>query len=179
MKVVYDEILNIGNSRPELKFENGISMGELNLVLQSYNLQANEDLFEYFGTINGIIIGPGALLGIKRNLPFLSVEFYKNLNSFILSEKILPIASDGTGNIYVLILDKSDIRYGSVYFIELHSTSFCLEYVVASSLSKFIEFILKFHHGEALNKWPYNKQFMEEFDSDLFKIKGAHLFIWD
>jgi len=179
MGVIYNEILKIGNSRPELKLGKSIRIDELNLVLHSYNLQPNEDLLEYFGSINGVIIGLGALLGIKRDLPFLSVEFYKNLNSFILTEKILPIATDGTGNIYVIVLDKSDIRYGSVYFIDLHTTPFCLEYVVASSLVKFLKFILKFYRGEAVNKWPYSKQFMEELDPDLFKIKDVHLFIWD
>lgn len=179
MNEVYIDLIETCFSNPVLRFEGGVSKEQLQLLLRRYNLDSNPEIEEYFGVANGGIVGPGVLLGINREDEFLNIESCKDIDDFILGSPILPIATDGCGNLYVVVLDRNDSRYGSVYFVDLHKHPLDLSYVVASSIERFVYFILKFDNASGRFGWPYDKDYMMANDSLLFSECCQHVFIWE
>jgi hypothetical protein len=148
------------------------------------------ELTEWVSVCNGAAVNPGGLYSLKDIL-----SIYKSLYPSWLAKGLVPIASDGCGDYYVLdtnrVIPTSETH--PVYFVD-QSDYDKPAYVVASGLWRFLKFLLEREildealppevrmDATALNpeaNWPFNKSHVLRMDPELVNYQGSVPLPWE
>lgn len=124
--------------------------------------------------VNGAMVGPGGLFGLRPANDPLSITKYLSIFPNWSKQGWLPIASDGLGNYWVTAVGP-DGRDGWVAFIDVHEDPDSLHSYVASSVFSFLNFILKAELGEL--GWPGDRDYVVALDPTMERV-ADHLRPW-
>lgn len=127
-------------------------------------------LREWLGFCNGVVAGPGNLLGAVTASPELDIAYAQSLWLEWHEHGWLPVATDGTGNAYVMKAASSD-RSEAVYFVDCSEDPGALAYVVASALPMFLIFLLEKELGES--RWPFDEPYVTGRDPSMIAVSDA------
>ena len=129
---------------------------------------------EFLKYLNGPCIGPGGILGVEAAREGLDLcrilSDYPEWNR----RGWLPVAGDGCGNYYVLVL--SEEGESPVAFIDTASSPETLAYVVASDFWHFVTFLLQAELRKT--PWPFSRADVLRDDPSLAECQVAPL-PWD
>jgi cell wall assembly regulator SMI1 len=115
--------------------------------------------------VNGAMLGPGGIFGIRNSRDVLSIIKYLNLCPEWKSVGWVPIAGDGLGNYWVVVPQGPDGGPDWVAFVDMHEDPATVDRYFASSVPRFIEFLLKSELGET--RWPADREYDLEQDPPL------------
>lgn len=119
-------------------------------------------------TVNGAMLGPGGMFGIRETRDFLSIRKHLAIYPEWLSSGWVPVASDGLGNYWVAVPQGPDGSPDWVAFIDPHEDPASIDRYVASSVLRFIWFLLKSELGET--RWPGDRDYDLEHDPSLLMV---------
>ena len=122
---------------------------------------------------NGPCVGPGGLFGVHTTRRSLDILATYELYPLWRQKSWLPVAGDGSGNYYVLDLERADSGKTPVYFVDVHEDDEAPTFVVASSLWSFLGFLLRKELGDT--GWPFSKSEVLARDPDIESTEGARL----
>src|SRR3954451_17989717 len=97
---------------PDAAPQRGAAAGELQDLEVRLSRPLPAALAEWLVIINGDTIGEGGVFGARPDAPDLDIASLRNLHEEWADCNWIPVASDGTGNYYVLTAD------GTVGFVE-------------------------------------------------------------
>ncbi|MCA0331662.1 MAG: SMI1/KNR4 family protein [Actinobacteria bacterium] len=130
------------------------------------------ELAAWLRACNGVVAGPVVLYGARPLDADLDINEVRCCWSAWQERGWIPVAGDGTGNSYV-IRAATDEDVSPVFFIDCSEDPDRLAYVVASSLSRFLRFVLM----EELNRegWPFSVGYVTSIDPAIADTPGAPL----
>src|SRR4051794_10718631 len=97
---------------PDAAPQRGATPGELHELEARLSQPLPTALAEWLAIINGDTIGEGGVFGARPDAPDLDIARLRDLHDEWADRNWIPVASDGTGNYYVLTGD------GTVGFVE-------------------------------------------------------------
>ncbi|SRR5260370_15391812 len=115
--------------------------------------------------VNGAMLGPGGIFGVRKAKDFLSIRKHLNIYPEWRTKGWIPIASDGVGNYWVVIPQGPDGNPDWVAFIDIHEDPGSIDRYFASSVPRFIKFLLESELGE--RRWPTDRAYDLEHDQAL------------
>jgi hypothetical protein len=131
---------------------------------------------------NGALAGPGGLLGINPDPPWLDIGVLYRLIPQWLDNRWIPVADDGCGNYYVLDAGGPTSESHPVYFIDHERGYDAPAYRVASGLWQFLWFLLtsELERGSGIRpKWPFDHHYVLEHDPEIGAAPCAVPLPWD
>jgi cell wall assembly regulator SMI1 len=158
---------------PEDVLPAGAELAECNAFEARTGISLPDDFRSWLKLSNGPCIGPGGLFGIRPARTALDIE--SRLANFPTwkTRKWLPVAGDGCGNYYV-IPTQHEFGVGyPVVFIEPITTADAPQYIVASSIGRFLIFLLEEELGA--KGWPFTETKVLEADPDIVRFVGVDL----
>lgn len=120
---------------------------------------------QWLSVVNGAMLGPGGIFGIRNSRDVLSITEYLDLFPEWKSAGWIPIAGDGLGNYWVVVPQGPDGGPDWVAFVDVHEDPATVDRYFASSVPRFIEFLLKSELGET--RWPADREYDLEQDPPL------------
>ena len=153
---------------PDIGEPSGASSVEIEIAENALTIQFPSDLKEWLHVVNSSCVGGGGFVGVNSRLESLDMEMIFDCYPQWKEKSWFPVASDGSGNYYVLF---SNGEKQSVAFIDVAEDPGELTYVVASSLVLFLDAFIRKESGD--NTWPFREQAVLQRDPDLASIKVA------
>jgi len=129
------------------------------------------ELRRWLRVVNGAMLGPGGVFGVRDVHDFLSIEKYLRIYPEWRTLGWVPIASDGVGNYWVTVPQGPDRSADWVAFVDTHENPGAVDRYVASSFLRFMRFLLKSELGET--RWPGDKEYDLECDPALANVPEA------
>jgi hypothetical protein len=169
------ELLRLVPSPPGEELPAGITAPRVRAVANRLRTRFPEELVEWLGVSNGPCVGPGGLFGVETGRDFLDIEYVTRLFPHWIDKGWIPVAGDGNGNYYVL-LNESDRH--PVGFVEASVDADSLGFVVASSLSKFLEALLKKEVGRDTG-WPFDRATVVAHDPEIQRLGSEFTLPWE
>ena len=156
---------------------NKASRSEIKAYAKEHNLIMPLELYQWLQTCNGISAKFGVLYGINPISPYLDMVSLLNEFPSWRAKGWIPLGSDGCGDYYVLSSEVVSGGTTPVLFID-QSDYDNADYVVASSLWKFLRFlfideIVAKKNGQGY--WPFEKKKVIAEDPDILLCKEAPL----
>jgi hypothetical protein len=134
----------------------GTTTVEIEKFARRNSIHVPEELQDWLLFCNGALLGPGGLYGLRPSDSFLDIEARWALHGSWKEKGWLPVAGDGCGNEYVLLLNTPDSVDHPVLFIDTSANPETPAYVVASGLWLFLKFL--FLDELKLTHWPFDKE---------------------
>ncbi|MFM7159479.1 MAG: SMI1/KNR4 family protein [Planctomycetaceae bacterium] len=158
---------------PEDRLPEGASDDECNAFVKRTGIRLPCDMANWLKLANGPCVGPGGLYGIQPARSHLNIEAYLEMFPSFMTNKWLPVAGDGCGNIYV-IPTQQDFGDGfPVVFVDTSSSHVTPSYIVASDIAHFLVAILECELG--VQGWPFNEKHVLQSDPQIRKFSGVAL----
>jgi cell wall assembly regulator SMI1 len=151
---------------PDEQIPAGISDSEISLCEARLGILFPEKLREWLGYSNGPCVGPGGMMGVKTVRDNLDIEVILDLHPTWKEKGWLPVAGDGCGNYYVLVI--SNPKESPVAFVDTMEAESELAYVVASDFWRFLFFLFRGDLRES--RWPFDKVEFERMDPEIFHL---------
>lgn len=155
---------------PGYELPGGASEQELGLFEARTGIRITPQLRAWLATVNGAMIGPGGLFGVRGAADPLSIERHMNIYPEWRQQGWLPIGSDGVGN-YWTVTKGPEGSEGWVSFIDVHSDPGSIEYYAASNVFRFLKFVLSAELGE--RGWPRSCTYVLALDPELERAPAA------
>jgi hypothetical protein len=130
---------------------------DIQRLQNAFEFELPKALLAWLRACNGAPLGPGGLLGSSLERPSDDILSARGLVAAYMPANFLPVATDGCGNLYVIRLGGDPARSNPVYFAEVRSEPFALEYTSASSLEHFYYLFLK--SDTQKDGWPFSEQY--------------------
>ncbi len=123
------------------------------------------ELSSWLKIANGLFVGSQATFGIHTELNFLDIQYYLALFPNWVKFRWIPIGTDGSGNYYLMPTAKEFGDGFPVMFVEATKAVDSPAYILASSLSYFLEFLLREELGAS--NWPFDRIEVVQKDPDI------------
>jgi cell wall assembly regulator SMI1 len=165
-----------------LQKRDGVATGEFERASESdifgfeerTGIQLPNELRTWLQEVNGVVVGPGGLFGLRPDEEYLNAEaivrHWKRYNWA--GKGWFPLAGDGCGNHYVMLT-----RYlgdaSPVGFVDTGCDPSKVYYVVGSNLWCFLGFLLRRELGKV--GWPFQKEFVEKQDPAISRFEDLCL----
>lgn len=127
----------------------------------------------WLGVCRGTTAGPGGIYGVGNVRESLNIAHYLDIFPGWADPGWIPVAGDGTGNYYVLATTPAPPH--AVYFLDASSPA-TLEYIVASSLLRFLRFLLQAELGAS--GWPFDPTVVLSQDPRIAELVPPELLPW-
>jgi hypothetical protein len=124
----------------------------------------------WWGAVNGALIGPGGLFGVRDPDDNLSAEGCLRLYPHWLSAGWIPIAGNGLGDHWVTAPGPRGDE-GWVAFIDCHDDPHRISSYVASDVLRFLRFLLAAEQGE--RRWPSDRAYVMALDPALAEVPAS------
>jgi hypothetical protein len=122
-------------------------------------------LRQWLRVVNGAMLGPGGVFGIRPRRDYLSIQKYLRIYPEWASLGWIPVASDGVGNYWVIVPCGPDGSPDWVAFVDIESNPASVDRYVASDFMRFMRFLLEAELGES--RWPSDRDYDLERDPKL------------
>jgi cell wall assembly regulator SMI1 len=175
---VYDDILELlerVERPPSPRAVSGASDEQLAGLRRTLGFELPAELNRWLRVCNGVIAGPGGLYGADPPEDFLDID--GPLRPGWRENRWIPVAGDGTGNQYVLDASRRHFDGDAVYFVDVMEDPDALSYVVASSLERFLRFLLLADLGD--RRWPFDETHVSAVDPALPAVDPPNLLPWN
>ena len=162
-----DELMELARQvqAPPGQHLTGASDTEIMCLADEIGRTLSPGLRRWFGAVNGAMLGPGGIFGRRGVRDFLSIKKYLAIYPEWRSLGWVPIASDGVGNYWVAVPQGPDGNPDWVAFVDTHENPASVDRYVASSVLRFIRFLLESELGET--RWPGDREYDLEHDPAL------------
>jgi hypothetical protein len=147
------DLLSRAPRAPEDSIPQGVSDDTLRRFEERVGMPVPQTLRDWLRLANGARIGPGGLFGIDTRKS-LDIENYLREYPEWRENRWLPVAGDGTGNYYVLVVGRDD-GCSPVFFVDTHEDPAEPAYIVGSDLWQFLRFLLRKECGD--RGWPFSR----------------------
>ena len=161
---------------PGMRAVTGASIGQLEALGDLLGYSVPESVRAWLGLCNGAVAGPGGLYGSEVEWDFLNIGFVLNLYPDWRGRKWLPIAGDGNGNHYVVDVSRTHLIVDGVFFVDVCDDPMGLAYIVASDLSRFLNFLLNRELG--IRQWPFDRDYVLGRDPIVGSVSPLSLLPW-
>lgn len=155
MNIEFDELklmLIDAPLAPDELLRSGALPSEIEEAETMIHRRLPNDLKSWLAVVNVVCVGGGGFVGVNAKRKSLDLCcIFKNYPSWK-ENGWFPIASDGSGNYYVLVDIGSE---KGVAFIDVAEDSETLTYRVASNLRIFISRFIEKESGDS--RWPFDK----------------------
>lgn len=151
----------------------GLSENEIVSMEERLKVKLPQEVYELLLFTNAPFIGGQALLGISKQNNAYSIEELYKLYPQWQNQGWLPVGDDGCGNYYITTIEKKLSNDHPVFFVEATFDPDKIAYVVASSISHFVEFLIE--RELKLNRWPFDQNYVLLKDPDILKFKAYGL----
>jgi cell wall assembly regulator SMI1 len=155
---------------PGYRLPSGASEQELRDFESRTGLEIPAQFRTWLAQVNGAMLGPGGLFGVRESSDPLSIERYVKIFPVWRELGWVPIASDGVGN-YWVTAPGPDGSGGWVAFIDVHLDPGTIGNYAASTVFRFLSFLLNAELGE--QGWPQNREYVLDRDPGLFDIPDS------
>ncbi|MEY4530119.1 MAG: hypothetical protein RLZZ156_840 [Deinococcota bacterium] len=160
--------------RPDIDLPLGASLQDILSFETHYKLHLPNSMREFLQVINGAYVGSQVFLGINSTTNNEIGRFLELIPSWV-QRNWIPIASDGCGNYFVMMVANEQNQ--PIGFID-HETGYeTVDYVVSSRLEIFVEqFILREVDGtRKLKNWFFDEKIALQIDPNILKFKDLGL----
>lgn len=164
---VIEELMELTRQTPTPPGQHltGASEAEITGLENDVGRALSRGFRRWLRAVNGAMLGPGGVFGIRDRRDFLSIKKYLAIYPEWQSLGWLPIASDGVGNYWVAVPHGPDGTPDWVAFVDTHEDPASVDRYVASSVLRFIKFLLESELGET--RWPGDRGYDIEHDPAL------------
>jgi hypothetical protein len=156
---------------PERPFPGGASEAELLDLARRLGVALPDDLASWLRVCKGEAIGPGGVFGAQPDEDWLDIAGCSMLYPAWRTRGWLSVAGDGCGNHYVLLTNGR--LTGFVGFVDTMTDPDRIDYVVASSLWRFLFFLFRRELGE--RSWPFRAGEVVAIDPGIVEAPAALL----
>jgi hypothetical protein len=125
-------------------------------------------LRRWLHSVNGAMLGPGGVFGIRDADDVLSFEKYLRIYPEWRKRSWVPVASDGVGNYWVAVPFGPDGSPDWIAFVDTHEDPLNVSRYAASNFLHFMRFLLNSELGET--RWPGDKEYDLEHDPALVNV---------
>jgi cell wall assembly regulator SMI1 len=159
----------------------GADAGQLGRLADLLGYPVPADLREWLTRCNGSDSGgPGALFGAYPANRALRIEAAAAIHPQWIPRRWVPVASDGTGNYYLLDASHRVTSTDAVFFVDTMDDPDRLAYVVGSRLLTFLRFLLTRELDlPGASGWPFDPEYVLARDPDLALVADAGLLPWN
>ena len=169
----------------EYQLPSGATNEDCDAFSQRTGITMPPELREWLLLYNGPCIGPGGLYGIHPLEEAYDIEDFLGRRPTWRQNRWIPIAGDGCGDQYV-VPTRGEFGDGfPVLFIDNHKDPDTPAYIVASSVGKFLEFLLRTEIEDTLDegkdlqsRWPFDEAIVRAVDPDIVRFHGVP-FPWE
>jgi hypothetical protein len=119
----------------------------------------------WLGVVNGAMIGPGGIFGVRDANEFLSIDRYFKMFPEWRDSGWIPVASDGVGNYWVSVPEGPDGSRDWIAFVDVRPDPVSVDRYFSSSFLIFLRFLLEAELGE--KRWPTDREYTLERDPAL------------
>jgi hypothetical protein len=130
------------------------------------------DLVDWLRVCKGDHIGPGGLYGVRHSSNVTDIASALDWFPSWRQQRWLPIAGDGSGDHYVLIIGGE--LTGCVGFVDQADYD-AINYLVATNVWTFLWFLLRYDSGD--RRWPFDRNYVAGHDPAMATIP-PHLRPW-
>jgi cell wall assembly regulator SMI1 len=155
----------------------GATDEQLDGLRQALGFEPPADLVDWLRVCNGVIAGPGGIYGAAPPEDFLDIAGVLQLFPRWRDNRWIPVAGDGTGNHYVLDASRQHLDRDALFFVDVMEDPDELSYVVASSLDRFLRFLLRAELGD--RRWPFDEEYVSAEDPEILAVDPAVLLPWN
>jgi hypothetical protein len=155
---------------PGYELPHGATEDELTEFESRTGLSLVAEHKDFLRRINGAMIGPGGVFGVRNASDVLSIEEYLKIFPEWRERGWVPIASDGVGN-YWVVTDGPDGSAGWVAFVDVHLDAHSVGYYAASSFNRFLNFLIRSELGEY--EWPPRQEYAMQWDPRLVELPSS------
>jgi cell wall assembly regulator SMI1 len=145
----------------------GASPAQIHALEQRLGHAIPVTLRRWLEVCNGLVAGPGGLYGATDGT-HLDIAHVQGLWPSWRVSGWLPVAGDGNGNAYLMGASPLHGALDAVYFVDCSDDPDAIAYVVASSLPKFLTFLLERELGE--RRWPFDAEYVQVTDPRISEI---------
>jgi hypothetical protein len=165
-----EELISLGRRVPAPPGQEFTGASEEDIAALETGIGRNLSLglHRWLRVVNGAMLGPGGVFGIRDPRDFLSIEKYLRIYPEWRTLGWVPIASDGVGNYWVAVPQGPDGSADWIAFIDTHENPATVDRYVASNFLRFMRFLLKSELGET--RWPGDKRYDLECDPALANV---------
>lgn len=143
----------------------GASEAEIKSLESEADRTLSPSFERWLKAVNGAMLGPGGLFGIRNAKDFLSIRQYWDIFPEWKSMGWIPVAGNGLGDYWVAVPRGPDGDPDWVAFINTHEDPLEVERFFASSVTRFVKFLLESELGE--RRWPADREYDLEHDPSL------------
>ncbi|HEY0693985.1 MAG TPA: SMI1/KNR4 family protein [Kribbella sp.] len=176
----YDEVLDLlaeVERPPSRRPVAGAADEQLDGLCRALAFEPPAELLDWLRVCNGVIAGPGGIYGADPPENFLDIGGVLELLPSWRENRWIPVAGDGTGNHYVLDATRQHLDRDAVYFVDVMEDPDALSYLVASSLERFLRFLLLADLGD--RRWPFDEEHVSAEDPAIVAVGPASLLPWN
>ncbi len=120
----------------------GASDDVLDAFERRWGRRLSRGLRSWLRVLNGALLGPGGIFGVRDASDFLAIEQYLSREKSWQEEQWVPVAGDGTGNYFIELPPDAATFPGAIAFIDMHEDPTTINRIVASDYLHFLRFIL-------------------------------------
>ncbi|MFC3833836.1 MULTISPECIES: SMI1/KNR4 family protein [Deinococcus] len=169
----YAETLRLLATLPAPQAFAGIQRERITVYSAEIGIPFPPSLLEWLIHANGASVESQYLVGIDGTLPTDMPSLY-TLHPNWKAAGLIPVASDGCGNHYVIATRQEYGKGCPVLFIDHERNADIPDFLVASDFSIFVsEFVRREANGS--NGWPFDPQSTLRIDPNLASFSGAPL----
>jgi cell wall assembly regulator SMI1 len=163
------------------QFTPGADAGELDRLAAYLGYPVPAELRDWLSRCNGSSAGgPGEIYGAYPERRTLRIDSFATIYPQWTERRWIPVASDGTGNYYVLDASHLPTDTDAVFFIDTMDDPDRLGYIVGSRLLPFLRFLLeKELERPGADGWPFDPDYVLARDPDLAKVRDPSLLPWN
>ena len=173
----YDEALAVLDAlpRPDPALPRGLDDAALHHFETRFGVRVPQDVRAWLQRTNGAFVDSQAFLGIAPDTPNDMGEVLTRYPHW-LPDQWLPVAVDGSGNVYVVALDARHGRDHPVLFMDHEAGMKQPAFIVASSFRRFVPLFIR--KEQQWMAWPFNQALTLSLDPELARCTAAPL-PWD
>lgn len=162
-----EELMELARRVPAPPGQNftGASEAEISGLETGIGRPLSPGLRRWLKVVNGAMLGPGGVFGIRGPRDFLSIEKYLTIYPEWRSFGWVPVASDGVGDYWAAVPQGPDGGTDWVAFVNTEDDPASIDRYVASSVPHFMKFLLESDLGET--RWPGDRAYDLEHDPAL------------
>lgn len=128
---------------PEDALPKGATAQQLCDFEQRTNLRLPCQVEDWLTLCNGPCVAEGGVFGVRPDCSFLDIESYLQEHPTWQKNNWLPVAGDGCGNYYVVVVDAQDLNGCPVFFIDHEVDNTELNHQIAPDFWTFLNWLFR------------------------------------
>lgn len=128
---------------PDDVLPSGATLRQLRDFEKRTELKLPNQIREWLSICNAPCVAEGGVFGVSPTRPFLDIESYLFDHPGWRDNNWLPVAGDGCGNYYIVVLNAEDLDFCPVFFVDHEESYDILSHEIAPDFWSFLLWLFK------------------------------------